>query len=472
MTGGEASSPTSREAEGHRHRRGGRAPARREAQGVHVQAQARLQEDARAPLGAVADHDPDDRCGRGQEAAGAAKEGRRRRRRRRRPMAHKKGLGSSKNGRDSNAQRLGVKVFAGQDVTAGAIIVRQRGTRFYPGAGAGLGGDDTVFATVDGTVEFTRATASASSTSSRPPNRPGRRLTRRGHLRFSDVLGPRHDLRAGRPRRRWLRQLPPREVRAPRRAGRRRRRRRRRRRAGRRSRPARPDQVPLRLALQGPARRPRPGLGQARPPRRGRWSVTVPVGTQVWLRDEGTLLADLAHPGARGPVAAGGSGGGGNRRYATATRRAPTTAEVGELGEETLARAAAQAGRRRRAAGLPERRQVVAAAPHLERQAEGGRLPVHHDRPGAGHRRRARRRPADRGRRTRAARGRERGRRPRPRVPRPPGARPPADPPGRGAPTTPSDVLRRRDDHQPRAGAARRRPGRPAADASCCPRST
>jgi large subunit ribosomal protein L27 len=69
-------------------------------------------------------------------------------------MAHKKGLGSSKNGRDSHAQRLGVKVFSGQTVTAGAIIVRQRGTRFYPGAGAGLGSDDTVFATVDGTVEF------------------------------------------------------------------------------------------------------------------------------------------------------------------------------------------------------------------------------------------------------------------------------------------------------------------------------
>ena len=71
-------------------------------------------------------------------------------------MAHKKGLGSSKNGRDSNAQRLGVKVFAGQDVTAGAIIVRQRGTRFHPGDGTGLGGDDTLFAKIDGTVEFTR----------------------------------------------------------------------------------------------------------------------------------------------------------------------------------------------------------------------------------------------------------------------------------------------------------------------------
>jgi large subunit ribosomal protein L27 len=71
-------------------------------------------------------------------------------------MAHKKGLGSSKNGRDSNAKRLGVKVFAGEDVTAGAIIVRQRGTRFYPGNGASLGGDDTLFATVAGRVEFTR----------------------------------------------------------------------------------------------------------------------------------------------------------------------------------------------------------------------------------------------------------------------------------------------------------------------------
>jgi large subunit ribosomal protein L27 len=71
-------------------------------------------------------------------------------------MAHKKGLGSSKNGRDSAGKRLGVKVFAGQPVNAGAIIVRQRGTRFYPGAGCGLGGDDTVFALVPGTVQFSR----------------------------------------------------------------------------------------------------------------------------------------------------------------------------------------------------------------------------------------------------------------------------------------------------------------------------
>ena len=61
-------------------------------------------------------------------------------------MAHKKGLGSSRNGRDSNAKRLGVKVFAGQVVTGGEIIVRQRGTRFRPGDGAGIGRDDTIYA--------------------------------------------------------------------------------------------------------------------------------------------------------------------------------------------------------------------------------------------------------------------------------------------------------------------------------------
>lgn len=70
-------------------------------------------------------------------------------------MAHKKGGGSSRNGRDSNSQRLGVKVFAGQVVPAGSIIVRQRGTVFKPANGAGLGRDHTIFATVTGRVEFT-----------------------------------------------------------------------------------------------------------------------------------------------------------------------------------------------------------------------------------------------------------------------------------------------------------------------------
>jgi large subunit ribosomal protein L27 len=69
-------------------------------------------------------------------------------------MAHKKGLGSSKNGRDSNAQRLGVKLFGGQLVPGGSIIVRQRGTRIKPGINVGLGKDDTLFAKVSGVIEF------------------------------------------------------------------------------------------------------------------------------------------------------------------------------------------------------------------------------------------------------------------------------------------------------------------------------
>jgi large subunit ribosomal protein L27 len=72
-------------------------------------------------------------------------------------MAHKKGLGSSKNGRDSNPQYLGVKIFAGQEVRAGMIIVRQRGTKFRPGPGTRIGKDDTIFAIRDGKAEFRRS---------------------------------------------------------------------------------------------------------------------------------------------------------------------------------------------------------------------------------------------------------------------------------------------------------------------------
>jgi large subunit ribosomal protein L27 len=69
-------------------------------------------------------------------------------------MAHKKGVGSSRNGRDSNPQFLGVKRFGGEMVTAGSIIVRQRGTKFHPGRNMGRGGDDTLFALTDGVVKF------------------------------------------------------------------------------------------------------------------------------------------------------------------------------------------------------------------------------------------------------------------------------------------------------------------------------
>ena len=69
-------------------------------------------------------------------------------------MAHKKGVGSSRNGRDSQSKRLGVKRFGGQKVTAGTILVRQRGTRIHPGANVKKGGDDTLFAVIDGAVRF------------------------------------------------------------------------------------------------------------------------------------------------------------------------------------------------------------------------------------------------------------------------------------------------------------------------------
>lgn len=71
-------------------------------------------------------------------------------------MASKKGVGSSKNGRDSEAKRLGVKTGDGQFVTAGSILVRQRGTKFHPGNNVGIGGDDTLFAKIDGSVKFER----------------------------------------------------------------------------------------------------------------------------------------------------------------------------------------------------------------------------------------------------------------------------------------------------------------------------
>ena len=74
-------------------------------------------------------------------------------------MAHKKGVGSSRNGRDSNPNRLGVKRFGGQPVRAGSIVVRQRGTRIHPGRNVGRGNDDTLFSLIDGVVKFERMRA-------------------------------------------------------------------------------------------------------------------------------------------------------------------------------------------------------------------------------------------------------------------------------------------------------------------------
>jgi len=73
-------------------------------------------------------------------------------------MAHKKGMGSTKNGRDSNSKRLGVKAYSGQEVKAGSIIVKQRGTKVHPGLNVGIGNDDSLFAKTNGTVQFTKKT--------------------------------------------------------------------------------------------------------------------------------------------------------------------------------------------------------------------------------------------------------------------------------------------------------------------------
>jgi large subunit ribosomal protein L27 len=87
-------------------------------------------------------------------------------------MAHKKGVGSSRNGRDSASKRLGVKRFGGQFVTAGSIIVRQRGTRIHPGLNVGLGRDHTLFALVDGTVAFQRLGRDRKKVSILPAEQP------------------------------------------------------------------------------------------------------------------------------------------------------------------------------------------------------------------------------------------------------------------------------------------------------------
>ena len=92
-------------------------------------------------------------------------------------MAHKKGVGSSRNGRDSESQRLGVKIYGGQVVRAGNIIVRQRGTKFHPGFNVGKGTDDTLFAKVDGKVTFERKNRSTLKISVYPMTDPAAEQT-------------------------------------------------------------------------------------------------------------------------------------------------------------------------------------------------------------------------------------------------------------------------------------------------------
>ncbi len=111
-------------------------------------------------------------------------------------MAHKKGLGSSKNGRDSNAQRLGVKIFAGQVVTGGSIIVRQRGTRLKPGLNVGRGKDDTLYAEIAGRVNFIDRGKTGRFVSVEPVETPVTSRSKVGLCHVGSLLERRHSARS------------------------------------------------------------------------------------------------------------------------------------------------------------------------------------------------------------------------------------------------------------------------------------
>jgi ribosomal protein L27 len=266
-------------------------------------------------------------------------------------MAHKKGLGSSKNGRDSNAQRLGVKVFGGQLVPGGSIIVRQRGTKLKPGDNVGWGKDDTLFAKVTGVVEFKDRGrlgkfVSINAVAIRFPSSCGRRQWGRsrpgpfrakpGHPKLNsghhDVFRPSAHPGEGRRRRQRLHGLPAGEVCPARRpfggdGGR----------GGDVYLVADAHQNTLLNPFQPRAQsRARPARRRQRLHRR-RWpsiDVLVPVGTVVYDEATGERLHDFTEPGQRFLVARGGRGGRGNARFATATHQAPTEHEPGRPGEE------------------------------------------------------------------------------------------------------------------------------------------
>ena len=300
-------------------------------------------------------------------------------------MAHKKGASSTRNGRDSNAQRLGVKRFGGQLVNAGEIIVRQRGTHFHPGVGVGRGGDDTLFALV-GRQRRVR----------HPPRSPGRQhrpggaVRRREHVHRSSRSGrpygvgrprlavvpgparpsygrmvaddhvrrPRRAARRRRQRRPRLRLGPPREVQAARRPGRRQRRARRRRHP--RRRPQRHDaaRLPPRPAPQG---RPPASPGRATTataPTATTWSSPSPTAPSCTDAD-GDVLADLVGAGThRTSSPQGGRGGLGNAALASTAPQGARLRAARRAGRGARRRPRAQDRRRRRAGRLPERRQV------------------------------------------------------------------------------------------------------------------
>ena len=391
-------------------------------------------------------------------------------------MAHKKGLGSSRNGRDSNSKRLGVKIFAGQQVKAGNIIVRQRGTRFRPGPGTEIGRDDTIFAVRAGVVEFRRSGEKRFISVAETDQH-----SRAAGARMARVLGPLaapfRDLRAMSIRYRGCSSCAldmfhdraritvlagrggdgglsfRREKHVPKGGpdggdG------------GRGgdvvlvANPALRDLSAFRTRASIKAGRGEPGRGARKHGADGATvELEVPVGTQAFGPD-GELISDLAAPAARVVARPRRAGRARERPLRDADSPDAPVRRGRRPARGARGRPAAEAAGRRRARGTAERRQVVAAAAALEREAEGGRLPVHDARACPRHRRVAGRRAADRRRCPRPDRGRERGRRARARVPRAPRAGAAAAPRHRRVGRGRRGAL---PHDRPRAGALRRR---------------
>jgi GTPase len=256
-------------------------------------------------------------------------------------FASKKGAGSTRNGRDSNAQRLGVKRFGGERVIAGNILVRQRGTRFYPGTNVGLGRDHTLFALVDGVVRFSTsrdrqvisvvpAASGFLAASTRGPLGPFLYSTKRAAVQFIDeaeidvAAGDGGDGIVAWRREKYVPKGGP---------------------AGGdgghggsvylEATPELSTLVEFRFRRSFAAESGKVGGPSKKSGRSGAdLTIAVPVGTLVYRSGEDQVpLADLAEAGARLVVAKGGRGGLGNQHFATSVRQAPRFAERGEPGE-------------------------------------------------------------------------------------------------------------------------------------------